>query len=252
MFKPLVTALRTLTIMPVPGQDTDDFSKSLLFFPLTGGIIALATYPFFWLCQLIPHQLQGLAGLLFTLLAVMISGGLHVDGIADVADGFFGGRDKETILKIMKDSRIGTFGGIAIVMDLLFRFVLYGYIITNLTFLPVLVAMIVSRSAQAIVLSSCKYARGPEGGTAAPFSGSRSKLPLLVVIIAVIYGGLFFFVRPEPLLISLATVVVSAGGVVWYYYRRIGGITGDCIGSINEITEILFLMSWCIYSSIVM
>lgn len=252
MLSPLVTALRTLTILPVPGKDTDDFSKSLLYFPLAGGIIALAAYPFFWLCQLIPHQLQGLAGLLFTLLSVMISGGLHVDGMADVADGFFGGRDKETVLKIMKDSRIGTFGGIAIVMDLLFRFVLYGYIITKLTYLPVLVSMIVSRSAQAIVLSSCKYARGPEGGTAAPFSGSRSKLPVLVVIIAAIFGGLFFFSKPEPLLISLTTVVVSAGGVVWYYYRRIGGITGDCIGSVNEIVEILVLMSWCIYSSTVM
>jgi len=249
MLKPLVTALRTLTILPVPGKDTEDFSKSLLFFPIAGGIIAMVLYPVFLLCQLIPQQLYGVAGLLFTLASILITGGLHIDGIADVADGFFGGRNKETVLKIMKDSRIGTFGGIAIVMDLLFRFVLFGYAITNLTYLPVVVSMIVSRSAQAIVLSSCKYARGPEGGTAAPFSGSRSKLPFLIVIIMVLYGGFSFFLKPEPLLLSLATVVVVASGAVWYYYRRIGGITGDCIGSINEIVEILFLMSWCIFSS---
>jgi adenosylcobinamide-GDP ribazoletransferase len=250
MLGPLVTALRTLTILPIPGKDTDDFSKSLLFFPLAGGIIALVAYPFFLLCHLIPQQLHGVGGLLFTLTSIAITGGLHIDGIADVADGFFGGRNKETILKIMKDSRIGTFGGIAIVMDLLFRFVLYEFIITSLTYVPVLLSMIVSRSAQAIVLSSCSYARGPEGGTAAPFSGSRSKIPLLFVIVTVMYGGFLFFFKPEPLLISLVTVIVTVCGAVWYYYRRIGGITGDCIGSVNEIAEILFLMPWCVCSSI--
>ncbi len=250
MLNSLVTALRTLTIFPVPGKDTDDFSKSLLFFPIAGGIIALVGYPFFLLCQSIPQQLHNVGGLLFTLIAISITGGLHIDGIADVADGFLGGRTKETILKIMKDSRIGTFGGVAIVMDLLFRFALYGYIITNLTYLPVLFSMIVSRSAQAVVLSSCRYARGPDGGTAAPFSGSRTKLPLLVVIITLIYGGFFFFSKPEPLLISLAAVIIVAAGAMWYYYRRIGGITGDCIGSINEIVELTYLLTWCIYSSL--
>jgi adenosylcobinamide-GDP ribazoletransferase len=235
-----------LTILPVPGQDTDDFSKSLLYFPFAGGIIALVAYPFFWVCQLIPHQLYNVGGLLFTLISIVITGGLHIDGIADVADGFFGGRNKETVLKIMKDSRIGSFGGIAIVMDLLFRFVLYGYILTSLTYLPVLLAMIISRSAQAIVLASCTYARGPEGGTAAPFSGSRSKIPLLVGIISVLYGGFFFFFKPEPLIISLIAAIVAVYCAVWYYYRRIGGITGDCIGSINEITEIIYLLIWCI------
>lgn len=248
MFRPFVTALRTLTILPVPGKDTDDFSKSLLFFPIAGGIIALVSYPFFLLCQLIPQQLHNVCGLIFTLLSVAITGGLHVDGIADVADGFFGGRNKETVLKIMKDSRIGTFGGIAIVLDLLFRFVLYGYIITNLTYLPVLLSMIISRSAQAVVLASCSYARGPEGGTAAPFSGSRTKLPLLVIILAFIYGSFFFFSKSEPLTISLIAVIIAVCCAVWYYYRRIGGITGDCIGSINEISEITYLLTWCFCS----
>jgi adenosylcobinamide-GDP ribazoletransferase len=248
MLRSLVTALRTLTILPVPGKDADDFSKSLLFFPIAGGIIALVAYPFFLLCQLIPLQLHNVGGLIFTLLSVAITGGLHIDGIADVADGFFGGRNKEAVLKIMKDSRIGTFGGIAIVLDLLFRFVLYGYILTNLTYLPVLLTMIISRSAQAVVLASCSYARGPEGGTAAPFSGSRSKLPVLVIIIALIYGSFFFFSKSEPLIISLLSVIIAVCCAVWYYYRRIGGITGDCIGSINEISEITCLLTWCFSS----
>jgi adenosylcobinamide-GDP ribazoletransferase len=131
-------------------------------------------------------------------------------------------------------------------MDLLFRFVLYGYILTSLTYLPVLLAMIISRSAQSVVLSTCSYARGPEGGTAAPFSGSRSKIPLLVAIISIIYGGFFFFFKPEPLIISFIAAIVAVCCAVWYYYRRIGGITGDCIGSINEITEITYLLVWCI------
>ncbi|HEX2958045.1 MAG TPA: adenosylcobinamide-GDP ribazoletransferase [Chitinispirillaceae bacterium] len=245
MLKPFVTALRTLTILPIPGKDTDDYSKSLLYFPFAGGGIALAAYPVFLLCQLIPHELQGVGGLLFTLAILLVTGGLHVDGIADVADGFYGGKSKEMVLKIMKDSRIGTFGGIAIVMDLLFRFVLYGFIITRLTYLPVVLSMVVSRSSQAIVLSSCRYARA-EGGTAAPFAGSRSKLPLLVVITAAVYGAFFFYYNPRLLLLPLITVIVAVCGAVWYYYRRIGGITGDCIGSINEIAEIVFLLTWCI------
>lgn len=249
MINDLVTALRTLTIVPLPGRDTDDYSKSLLFFPLAGGVIALLLYPIFWICQQIPETFNQIQGLIFTLVTIVITGGLHIDGIADVADGFIGGKDKEMILKIMKDSRIGTFGGVAIGFDLLFRFVIYGYVISNLNFLPVVCAIVNSRIAQAIVLSSCRYARGPDG-TAAPFSGSRKNIPFLagmaVVLNTLIY--LFFPSVGMPLSLAIATVVV--GGTVWYFTRRIGGVTGDCIGCINEIAEITFLLSWCLVSSV--
>jgi adenosylcobinamide-GDP ribazoletransferase len=132
----LVTALRTLTIVPLPGRDTDNYPGSLRFFPVAGGLIALLLYPFFWLCQQIPEDFHQIQGLIFTVVSIVITGGLHIDGIADVADGFIGGKDKDTILKIMKDSRIGTFGGVAIGFDLLFRFVLYGYVIGKLIFFP--------------------------------------------------------------------------------------------------------------------
>jgi adenosylcobinamide-GDP ribazoletransferase len=249
MISAFVTALRTLTIIPFPGKDTEDYSKSLLFFPLAGGIIALLLYPFFWLCQQIPENFSGVQGLLFTLFTIIITGGLHIDGIADVADGFLGGKTKEKILIIMKDSRIGTFGAIAIAMDLLFRYVLFGYIISNLTFLPVVCALINSRSAQAIVLSSCKYARGPEG-TAAPFSGNRKKLPLMVVSILLINGMLCFLFGIALILPSIFVTIVAVSCIVWYYNRRINGVTGDCIGSINEIAEIIFLLTWCIISNL--
>ncbi|MBN1602071.1 MAG: adenosylcobinamide-GDP ribazoletransferase [Chitinispirillaceae bacterium] len=248
MINALVTALRTLTIVPLPGRDTDDYSKSLLFFPLAGGVIALLLYPFFWICQQIPEIFHQIQGLVFTFIAIVITGGLHIDGIADVADGFIGGKDKEMILKIMKDSRIGTFGGVAIGFDLLFRFVIYGYVISNLNFLPVVCAIVNSRIAQAIVLTSCRYARGPEG-TAAPFSGSRKNIPFLAGMTVVINALIYYFSPAVTVPLSLAITTVAVAGTVWYFIRRIGGITGDCIGCINEIAEIVLLLSWCIVSS---
>jgi adenosylcobinamide-GDP ribazoletransferase len=248
MISALVTALRTLTIVPFPGRDTDDYAKSLLIFPFAGGVIALLLYPVFWLCQQIPENFSQIHGLLLTVAAIVITGGLHVDGIADVADGFLGGKNKEMTLKIMKDSRIGTFGGIAIALDLLFRFVIYGYVINHLNYLPVVCALINSRSAQAIILSSCRYARGPEG-TAAPFSNSRKKLPWLVVITVLLNVLTYFYFRTVLLPLSFAITIVAVACTVWYYIRRIDGITGDCIGSINEISEITFLLSWCLMSS---
>lgn len=240
MTRSFVTAVRTLTLFPLPGKDTDEFSSSLPFFPLAGAFLGIVL----WGCAIVLapvlEPIPYVRALLVTLLLTVLTGGIHVDGLADSADGLLGGRDRETKLRIMKDSRVGVFGVIAIVLDLMLRVILieHLFLAEQLVFLPIVIVF--SRTVQALLFSAFPYARGNEG-TGAPFAKGRKYRAILVVQFSLVCAGMGCWLG-WPALIPIASAFMVAGLLGMYCKAQIGGITGDCVGATNELFELTAIL----------
>jgi adenosylcobinamide-GDP ribazoletransferase len=239
IIKPTVTAIRTLTVIPLPGADTHVFGRSLLSFPLAGVLIGLCCCGLVLIMDYCTFADPLLVSALIVLVSIVISGGMHLDGIADTADGFFGGRgNKERILEIMKDPRQGTFGVIAIVFDVILKILLLKSIVAEVKIMELMALFIVSRGVQPVMIAFFPYARA-QNGIAAPFSqNSRAYAFISVILTAIIAISVMKFTGFKVVLISLCAIIV------WSIYcvKKIGGVTGDCIGAGNEIVELALLV----------
>jgi adenosylcobinamide-GDP ribazoletransferase len=245
MISGLITAIRTLTIIPVPGKDSRNLASSLPWFPVVGLLIGGILYA----CAVAPGLVgaevwpQAIAALLLVF-GVLLTRAIHLDGLADWADGFGGRGDKEKILAIMKDPHVGSFGVIALVAVLLLQWVALVRIVENGLEPVIVAACLLSRTMQVELAASHPYARTGEG-TAAPFVNGSAwwhRLVAHVIGIAMVIA----------LIGPLKGVALFAGGLIitvgfgWWCRKRVGGITGDCIGAGSVIVEtaVLFAGVW--------
>ncbi len=236
----LVTAMRTLSVLPVPGRETRHFSDALYWFPFAGLLLGIL--------QVLPAMLAvRLAWPEFSAALVLLSGvvltrGMHADGLADMADGFFGGRDREARLRIMKDPSVGSFGVLALVMLYLLKWVVLVKLVEGESWTVIIAGIVLARVAQVALASLLPYARSG-GGTASGFVSGAGSLHGAVAFLAgaglllLLTGFSLLFVT---LLASFATVSVLVG---WLSMRRIGGVTGDVLGAASELSE---LGVWCV------
>jgi adenosylcobinamide-GDP ribazoletransferase len=240
MFRALVTAFRTLTIFPVPGQDALKHSDSLPFFPLVGGVLGLLL----WAVSLINTLINGNGGWPMGVAAIMLlasvisTRSLHLDGLADFVDAVGGGRDQSKRLEIMKDTQLGVFGAVAIILALLCKWLAFARLVAVGSTIWLILIHMLSRTMQVHLAVKLPYARG-EGGTALPFvqdaSGYHRWAAFTLVLIATLAYG--------PLgLVALATAQI----ITWVYgawcRKNMGGITGDLLGAGNEIIEVVLLL----------
>ena len=121
MIQDILTAFRTLTIIPIPGKDTENFSRSLCFFPLIGALLGFVVILLVHSAGAIGSKHPFVLALLSMAIVTWLTGGLHIDGLGDVADAFGGGKNKEHILELLKDPAMGSFGVCAIVFDILIK-----------------------------------------------------------------------------------------------------------------------------------
>jgi adenosylcobinamide-GDP ribazoletransferase len=231
----VVVAFQFLTRIPLPSIrfEPDALSRSVKFFPLVGLVIGSGAVGVERL--LISHLSRPLVALAVLLYLVLITGCLHEDGLADTADGFGGGWTKDQILLILKDSRIGSYGASALVLSLLARYSL-------LTLLPMehFAAYVVSAQVLARWSSlPLSYFLPP----AREADGQGVRIAKLTSLSSLIFGSIFsvaivvFALRWSalaPLLTALFAVCMTG----WLYLRKIGGVTGDCFGATNQLTEI--------------
>ncbi|MBV8513836.1 MAG: adenosylcobinamide-GDP ribazoletransferase [Acidobacteria bacterium] len=234
-FRLFFSAVQFLTRLPVPVGEfrADDLPRSLALFPLVGLLLAAGGLLVRFL--LAPHLGNGIVVLAILLYLVLLTGGLHEDGLADAADGFGGGWNKEQMLAIMRDSRIGSYGAVAIVFSLLGRFVL-------LTELPA--TKFVAYFATSLVLS--RWAPLPLSFFLSPAradSGQGSRVagkvswPSLLFGTFLAFGIAALFLHTAALWVGLtAAVIALVTGL--YYHQRLGGVTGDCLGATVQLTEI--------------
>ncbi len=225
-------AFQFLTRLPLawPPYRPDLLPRAAKLFPLVGLALGAADAGIYLV--LTPHLPVTLVALVIVLFSTLITGGLHEDGLADVADGLGGGWNKQRALEIMKDSRIGSYGALAIVFSVAGRVLLLAH-------LPP--ASFVSYAISAQVL--CRWTVLPLGmalagarqeasqGTRLARQISVSSLLVGTLLALAIVGSLLRLSMWKPV-VAAALVTLVTG---LYYRRRIGGVTGDCFGATIQI-----------------
>ncbi len=236
----LVTALRTLTIIPAPGDEAEEPTDSLLWFPVVGLLLGLTL----WLVAVLILKLTGWtwgAANAAVVTGIILTRALHLDGLADWADAFWGGWNRDRILEIMKDSALGTFGTVALIVTLLTKWISLLALIENAALQWIILAMIISRAIQVDLATSYDYAR-PEGGTGAAFisnatSAHRTPAAWITLVLVVICGG--FALRP----IIVLFIALGLGRLFGNWcHKKAGGMTGDLLGAASELTETFVLL----------
>lgn len=235
-----LAAIQFLTRVRVPAgpYQADTLSRAVKFFPVVGLLIGTGAALLRFLLS--PHLPALVVALLVVVYLVVITGCLHEDGFADAVDGFGGGWEREKILSIMRDSRIGSYGATALALSLLGR--------------VLLIASLPPANAGMYLISShvlCRWTTLPLSFYLAPArdrseaetDGQGARIARLTTHGTLIFGSLFAFGIVAVLLRSraLLPVLVSMGMTLitaFYYRRRIGGVTGDCFGATNQLTEI--------------
>ncbi|MGB0954614.1 MAG: adenosylcobinamide-GDP ribazoletransferase [Panacagrimonas sp.] len=237
-----------IPVSALADESPEALGRSARYLPAVGLLVGLLSALALWLAaQIWP---TGAAVLLSMSFSLLLTGALHEDGLADAADGFGGGFERERVLRIMKDSRIGSFGAIALLLSLTLKFALLSALANQglaLALAVLLVAHTVSRCAALSVMLRLDYQSLASGARARPFADSvgitewriGAATGGLVLTLVCLIGG-----------ISLAALLAVVGGVAaatWgcmaYFRSRIGGYTGDCLGATQQVTEIVIYLA---------
>jgi adenosylcobinamide-GDP ribazoletransferase len=230
-------AIRFFTRLPVPGwvgHSPEALNHSARYFPLVGLLVGLlGALVFAGASFALPKTIAVLAAMATT---IYVTGAFHEDGWADMVDGFGGGWTRERTLEIMKDSRIGSFGAIALVLMLLGKFVA----LIELELLLVAPALIAghafSRLCSTTLLHFLDYAR--EEGKAKPLATRISAGELLL---ATLFGSAALLLLPPAAAAAGVALALGATAVLAAkIHRRLGGYTGDCLGAAQQLAELAF------------
>ena len=238
MIKGLILSLQFLTRIPIniPIEfNKENVARSTFFFPLVGAILGGLCGITYYLFSFINVELAAIATVIDM---IAITGGLHLDGLADMFDGFMANKDKETTLEIMKDSRVGAFGVISLVIIILTKYVLLSNFTSNVP-----MVLILSLANSRLVLSHQmiykKIAR--PGGLGDMFHSSDPKK--YANSGAAIYIIALALLKPIYL-IPLAANILVGEMISAIAYNKIGGFTGDIYGATIEIGEIVSLITF--------
>ena len=237
----LTTALRTLTALPVQGQEADAPSAALPWFPAVGFVLATLIYTIIIIVRWVGGEAWAGAPAIAALVAqAALTGGLHLDGLADWADGFWGGRDRDHTLAIMKDSRIGAFGAMALILVLLGKWACIARLVEHDAITWLFAAMMIARAAQVYLAVALPYGR-PEGGKAATFVEGADERSMWIALGSALVASLVLGLGWGVVAAFLIALAAAKGFSVWCR-RRVGGITGDLLGAANELIELLVLL----------
>jgi adenosylcobinamide-GDP ribazoletransferase len=235
--KPLLAAIQFLTVIPFPKSFTGgekELERCMPFFPVVGLLIGIIIAAFDHVMGFIFPPLP--ASVMTVIAMTGISGGLHMDGLADTADGFFSARPRERVLEIMRDSRTGVMGVLAVV----FVIVLKVSVLISLfpPFRPGIIVLmpLAGRCSFVVMMTALPYVRR-EGGLATAFGVGKSWLNVLWTSAFLLAAG-WIAGHWMGLAASFSALLMAALFSV-YCFRKIGGYTGDTLGAGCEITEII-------------
>jgi len=234
-----IIALQFLTIIPLPFKvrcEKEDLGRSAALFPLAGLTIGLLLVCLNWLISpWVPRPLC--AALLITALAAL-TGGLHLDGLADVCDGLAARGGRERFLAVMKDSQVGAVGAVGLVLVLLLKWQALVAVPPEITWQTLLLFPVLGRFAQVLAIAGAKHAR--QDGLGATFIQGMAARHLLVALCITVTACLALL--PVKGMIALTAVFAVTLIIKGYFQNRLGGLTGDIIGCACELSEITALI----------
>lgn len=234
-----IIAMQFLTIIPLPISvrcEKEDLGRSTALFPLAGLTIGVLLAGLNWL--LAPWLARPLCdALLITVLAV-VTGGLHLDGLADVCDGLAARGGRERFLAVMKDSQVGAVGAVGLVLGLLLKWQALVAVPHEYKWQALLLFPALARFGQVLTLTNARHAR--QDGLGAVFVQGAAALPLAVALVTV--GGATVWLFGANGFVPLAAVCLLTVAGRLFFQRRLGGLTGDTVGCISELNEILVLI----------
>lgn len=240
-----LATLQFMTRIPIPARWTqglamDHYERGIVGFPLIGLIVGAIGGLVFTL--LAPWCGLPLAALGYVLALALVTGAFHLDGLADTCDGVFSARSREKMLEIMRDSRLGTNGGLALVFIVLAKVLVVSELaLRGLPMLATLTAAgIASRAVLALLMYRQRYAREGDG-LGNIYIGKISGTQMLITLAG---GALLVAVLGQgKALFALGCAVIAVLLLRTYLNRRLGGQTGDTLGAAVEVAELVFLIA---------
>ncbi len=241
-------ALQFFTRIPIPGWV--GFEKAWLhhasrYFPLVGVVVAaVAAFVYFAAQLLWPAPV---AVLLSTAAAIYLTGAFHEDGFADMCDGFGGGMTRERVMDIMKDSRIGTYGAVGAGLLLALKCCLLAAMPATSVVAALLLAHPLSRLAASGLIWKLQYAR--DEGKAKPLAQEMSNLEFAIATVCTLIPLLAatFWLGWPAVAVSVVAAFAAAGWLALKFVRCIGGYTGDCLGAVQQVSEVMVYLSVCAF-----
>uniref|UniRef100_UPI00405643C8 adenosylcobinamide-GDP ribazoletransferase n=1 Tax=Candidatus Electrothrix sp. TaxID=2170559 RepID=UPI00405643C8 len=236
-----VAALRFLSIIPVSdsfGTNEEELARSVPFFPLVGLFFSCIALPLAWgLYMVLP---SAVAAVLMVFLLLGFSGGLHLDGLADTADGFFSARPRERMLEIMRDSATGAMGVMALLLLLSLKIACLAALPApgDKLFLAVFFMPIAGRIAILLLMALLPYAR-PEGGLGTLFKDSfaTNQARLRALAVMLVFSGISWAAAGPQGILAVCAVLLITALFALFCRQKIGGVTGDTLGAACELAE---------------
>jgi adenosylcobinamide-GDP ribazoletransferase len=251
-------AVGFFTRIPVPSQPNfqeSDLNHSVKYFPLIGLLIGLmAALIFYLLGQVFPHSVAILISMAVTIFA---TGAFHEDGLADSADGLGGGWQREQVLTIMQDSRLGTYGAVALFFVLMLKFQLLNSMHADMVVLAIICAHPLSRLTAIWLMAALPYAKANtnQSSKAKPLATQISRQDfwlanLFGLLPVLLLACLIYIVTMGYWQVTLGyfCLLVGAIGAGWLWWsallkRKLSGYTGDNLGAMQQISELMFYLA---------
>ena len=248
-FKLFTLALMFFTRIPCPSFDDfkeSDLNEASKYFSIVGIIVGLLAFSALYGAA---YYFSTITAIIISLcFSVFVSGAFHEDGFADMIDGFGGGWTKEKILEIMKDSRIGAFGTIGLILLFALKISLMLETVGNLQPLFALAFFMsqhsLSRAASGSLIFTSTYVQEDKVSKAKPLASEMSKKSFLFLIVT---GVLPLILFKSPIVFLIILPVFSTSFISGKYFEKwLGGYTGDCLGATQQICELVFMASFAI------
>lgn len=244
----LLTAVQFLTRVPAPGgmnrpgADPRLLPASVRYFPVVGGLIGLFTGLVAWAAG--QYWPPGVAALLALAAEALLTGAFHEDAVADSCDALGGGWTRDDVLRIMKDSRVGSFGALGLGLAVALRW-------ATLAAVPpgevVLVAAFAGALGRLCIVALMRAVPPvPDWASLTRDVGERASLTTLTAAIGLTLPVLVVALVADPVRalagVALAGAVTAGWG--WYVRRRLGGVTGDCLGAAAVFGQVAVMLAW--------
>lgn len=239
----LLLALQFLTILPIKINKfkQEKMARALAYFPIVGLLLGLALVGLnallIWL-EVFPL----LANIILVITLIILTGGMHLDGLADSADAFLSGKDKKEMLEIMRDPHIGVMGALSLLSVILLKIGLFFSLAPAIKPIAFILMCILSRWSAVMAMYLFPYAR-QEGKAKLFMQGLNFNIFMIALTTVLLFSLLIWNLKG---LLALAMIAGCAYLLNKLITRKIGGITGDTLGATIELMEVVTLLTVCL------